>query len=403
MHLVQTTNHLCYVKLIVSGLDYSQDSYPRKILEKALTKSPKTEARLYATQFLLILLRACIPSFEVWGIPLILKQLEDKERCVVLAALEILDEATYENIYLLELAHEWPRLDERAECGKYVMMRFYSIPRGLNHPSANIKNEIELWNNIYNKKYVLFVESEIHACMTLHSKNENGVYSRRSCSVSQLPVIHPNFPCHLFGALVQTTQGIINLKKYGNVNHLIDILSAGKCYNEEEALTLKSAMWAIGHISTNTDGIEYLKDPVSRVYEKIIYLAKYCEVYSVRATAFNALCLISSTQAGAEILFDFDWISVRHDRNVNWPIHEPDGGFTKHYLSPARHYFSENVPPYNYTGIDEHIMNVSQSNTFFIDESGENTKESKDSDPVSFDFENYLNPLTNKFFPLLDQ
>lgn len=378
MHLVQTTPHLCYVKLIVSGLDYSLDSYARLILEKALTKSPKIDARLYATQFLLVLLRAKIPTFEAWGIPLILKQLVDKEKSIVLAALEILEEACHENIYLLELAHEWPRLDECCELGKYIMMRFYSIPRGINHPNASIKNEIELWVNIYNKKYVLFVESEIHACLTLHTKNEEGVYSRRS-STNRQSVVPPNIPCHLYGALVQTTQGINNLKKYGNVFQLVEILTLAKCYTEEDCLTLKSALWALGHCATNTDGVEYLNDPVSRVYEKIIYLAKYCEVYSIRATAFNVLCLIACTHAGANILYKLDWIPTRHDRNTYWPINEPEDWFTKH-LSPARHLYSDVVPPYNYTGIDENILNVTNNNntTFFIDESAENTKESND-------------------------
>lgn len=32
--LIETTNHVCYIKLIVSGLDYSLDSSPRSILRK---------------------------------------------------------------------------------------------------------------------------------------------------------------------------------------------------------------------------------------------------------------------------------------------------------------------------------------------------------------------------------
>lgn len=139
-------------------------------------------------------------------------------------------------------------------------------------------------------------------------------------------------------------------------------------------------LYVLGHISTNHDGVEILKDPFSRVYEKIIHLAKYCDVYSVRAAAFLVLCLISSTQAGANILHDLDWISVRHDRNIYWPILEPEGFFPKNF-SPARHHYNDSIPPW----LDENILNVSHSNTaYFIDESGENTKESnKSSDQVA--------------------
>jgi rapamycin-insensitive companion of mTOR len=60
-YLVANTNHTIYVKLIVSGLDYTQEPTPRLILEKALTLSPNQASRLYATQLLLVLLRARLP------------------------------------------------------------------------------------------------------------------------------------------------------------------------------------------------------------------------------------------------------------------------------------------------------------------------------------------------------
>lgn len=82
----------------MSGLDYTVDALPRQVLEKALTASERSAGRLYATQFLLVLLRAKIPNFEVWGLPLLIKQTRDKERKVVLAALEILDEACHDRV-----------------------------------------------------------------------------------------------------------------------------------------------------------------------------------------------------------------------------------------------------------------------------------------------------------------
>lgn len=82
----------------MSGLDYTVDALPRQVLEKALVASERSTGRLYATQFMLVLLRAKIPNFEVWGLPLLIKQTRDKERKVVLAALEILDEACHDRV-----------------------------------------------------------------------------------------------------------------------------------------------------------------------------------------------------------------------------------------------------------------------------------------------------------------
>lgn len=370
MYLVANTNHTIYVKLIVSGLDYSLET-TQKILEKALAASPSHSSRLYATKFLLVLLRARLPTIEDWGIKLLRTQLNDKDRSIVLATLDILEEVCHENVYLLELAHDWPLLDKYHELGKYIMMRFYSIPRGLNHPSANVKSEIELWVSIFNRKYVLFVESETHASLTLHTKNEEGYYSTRNSLHQRQVISSTSLPCHLYGALVQTQRGINYLQKHGNVSQLIDVLSAARCGNEEEILDLKSALWALGHVATNSDGVEFLNDVLSRVFERIIRLSKFSEVYSVRSTALNVLCLISSCVAGANALFKLDWITVRHDRNNEFPILEPEDWYMKH-PSPVR--YNHDVPAYNYGAIDENLT-TSLNPSFYVEESSDPSKD----------------------------
>lgn len=96
-----------------------------------------------------------------------------------------------------------------------------------------------------------------------------------------------------------------NLLKYGQLQHLIETLIQGKCNNETETLLLKAAIWALGHTSTSTDGAEFLNETAPQVYEKLIYLAKSCEVYSVRAVALHALGLVGTTKTGADILFKY--------------------------------------------------------------------------------------------------
>lgn len=94
-----------------------------------------------------------------------------------------------------------------------------------------------------------------------------------------------------------------NLLKFGHLQKLFETLSLAKCNDENDVLILKAAIWALGHISTSTEGVELLSDPVCHVYEKIIHLAKHCDVYSVRATSLHVLGLIGSTKIGANVLF----------------------------------------------------------------------------------------------------
>lgn len=73
------------------------------MLEKALSESERTAGRLYATQFMLVLMRAKIPNFEIWGLPLVIKQVKDREPTVSLTALEILHEACHDRVSSMHL------------------------------------------------------------------------------------------------------------------------------------------------------------------------------------------------------------------------------------------------------------------------------------------------------------
>lgn len=93
--------------------------------------------------------------------------------------------------------------------------------------------------------------------------------------------------------------------KFGQLLHLTETLMQGKCGNETESMSLKAAIWALGHASTSTDGIEYLSEIAPQIYEKLIFFVKHCEVYSIRAVALHALGLVATTKAGADILFKY--------------------------------------------------------------------------------------------------
>lgn len=255
INLVRVTDHVCYVKLIVSGLNYSYEKLPRQVLEKALT-SAKTRGRLYSTQFMAVLLRARLPHFEVWGIPLIINQTRDSDRSVGLAAMDVLEEACHDKYYLEEIVSRWPNLTHRGDAGRLLMARYYSLPRGLNSTMARIEDEIRYWRNGYNKRYVLLVEADTHSSLTLHIRNEDGYYSRRNCN--QRPqTVPPNVAPHLYGQMAQTGQGMTALRKHGDLPQLLELLRRAKCTDDAECLELKAAIWALAHASTHSNGIEY--------------------------------------------------------------------------------------------------------------------------------------------------
>ncbi|XP_049532058.1 rapamycin-insensitive companion of mTOR [Anopheles darlingi] len=328
--IVQKTNHLCYIKLIISGLDYNMEGEPRAILSKALQKHPSVKARLYALQMLRVLLRARMPNFEVWGVQLMLElvasvQGEGQPRCMQLALIDLLEEASYERVYLEELTHCWPRLDQLGDRGKMIMMRFYSIPRGLNHSSAQVLNEIEQWLSIYNERYVLLIESDTHANLTQHTRTEDGTYSRRHCSSTSATGGGEtcNLLPHLYGQLAQTNQGFSQLVCHGKLDELMGMLRDNRLRNERDSLRLKTALWAVCHACTSKASLEYFLEHYPCLLPRLVQLVRSAEVYSIRASALGGLCLIATTTQGVAALQKIGWASVRHDRSTNWPINEP--------------------------------------------------------------------------------
>lgn len=156
-NIIRTTNHVCYVKLIVTGLNYSYDGavQARRVLEIALTECKIGAGRLYATQFMSVLMRAKVNNFEKWGIPLLVNQLVSSEKAVVLAALEILDEACHDETYLKELIALWPNFntEQCGDNGKLVVTHFYSSVSGLENRKSNVQEVISMWVNSFNKRY----------------------------------------------------------------------------------------------------------------------------------------------------------------------------------------------------------------------------------------------------------
>ncbi|XP_075233706.1 rapamycin-insensitive companion of mTOR-like [Lycorma delicatula] len=93
--LVSTTNHECYVKIIVSVLDYTSDTLAKKIISKELS-SQNLSCRLYCTKLLHVILRTPLHNnadIIDWVVERLVGRPYDEDRAVVNAAILAFDEA----------------------------------------------------------------------------------------------------------------------------------------------------------------------------------------------------------------------------------------------------------------------------------------------------------------------
>lgn len=316
--LVTNTNHDCYIKLVISSLDYAAVGIPRQILETVL-KSGSESSRLYSTQFMVVLLRARVPNFHEWGLPLIINQLKDSSKSVRLAALSVLDEACDEPLFLQSLAELKPEFNSDVERELLIKIRLASVPSGFSYlqQAGFLSTQMDYWAVEFNYRYVRFVEGEIHDAMSLHQRGEDGLYNRRVSSAKHL-VKDVFVPPHLYGQLSKLPQGCKLLTQDTRVLVLLKIVKGQQCTSDQEILELKAALWAVGHISTSSTGLEWLAS--EGVIHSLITIAQNSPVYSIRATAFYSIGLVATTAAGADLLSVLGWMSVRHHRHERWPV-----------------------------------------------------------------------------------
>ncbi|XP_066602698.1 uncharacterized protein [Prorops nasuta] len=213
--LALATNHECYVKLIVSSLDYSRDGPNRKVIGKIIAESSCESTRLYATKFLRLILRAKMSDAYKWAMILLLERLSDSSKMVALTALEVLHEACEELEYLEAFLQQESQLKERDEWSKnlgdkgYLLkIRLYSLREGfvsLSSPSE----ELEKWIGPggFAERYVSLVEGEIHDSLTRRQRNERGNYHRRTTNTPMTPR-NMFLPPHLIGQLAQHDLGM---------------------------------------------------------------------------------------------------------------------------------------------------------------------------------------------------
>ncbi|XP_063621105.1 rapamycin-insensitive companion of mTOR [Cydia splendana] len=365
LELSTKTHHSCYVKLVISSLDYTLDSYPRDILAKTLTCSIQA-SRLYATQFLTVLLRASQKSKELvrrrsklkknlvqehlkssqreessgvdmdtWLLQMLIAQLKDESKTVVKCAVMALEEA-YSVPALLEklvlqkdvLGHNC-RFDKSTEPSALDFSvagdRGYLIWLGLeiaaaassqqdHKAKAFIKKHVDYWVKSYNYRYVRLVEAAIHDALALCP---GGGGARARARRTARP------PPHALLALARA-EHLARAMLPQALQPALAVLQRKTCVTEQEIMDVKASLWAVGNAALHPLGLQQLLSLTNPSEEsipvRIVALVKHCPVYSVRATAFYVLGLIGSTYEGANLLSDLGWLCVRHTRHDQFPI-----------------------------------------------------------------------------------
>lgn len=115
-------------------------------------------------------------------------------------------------------------------------------------------------------------------------------------------------------------------------------------YVSKIILKLKGCLWAIGHASMNTLGINFLDS--SNIATDIITIAEKSRIASVKGTAFFVLGLLANTIDGAEILEDLGWKTKRM-----WNEGEVDGISIPENLNKM--FRGRDKPHSRYKGLDE--------------------------------------------------
>lgn len=359
LDLVSLATNDIYIKLIVSSLDYSQDNaFCRPMLSKVLTSSTDL-SRLYATQFLRVLLRANVSGFSDWGTQLLVVQLYDNCQSIALAALDILDEACSSSTECLQVVIEHkPALLHLGDPGILFLTRFVSHPTGLKYVNETnlLETELNRWQTNFCARYVRVVEDSLNELFTCHQRSEQGIYERRSerglfPNLKRVSMSLYAAP-HLYGQLVKSEKGLQIVKDKAILEQLTDSISrqmdkfiadqvrTPRCKpNEADILRMKAAIWAVGHLASSEEGAAFVLHSNNNIVFWIVTLARQSIIISLRGTCYYVICLIASTKKGSEALVENGWIPVQHSQNDAFPVNQQE--YDNFYLDGRPRFMSD--------------------------------------------------------------
>ncbi|GAA5860724.1 hypothetical protein JCM3774_006265 [Rhodotorula dairenensis] len=290
------------VMLIIENLDYTLDGHARVFLGRALTSSFK-HIRLVATQHLATLLSPALSQQAQgapdWLVRLLVQQLYDSSPEIVRYAVSVLERICGDERVLDQVLTLQPALELIGDLGSALMTKLLSTTAGVRYLSSIdfIQQELQAWFEEHNLQYMVDLELALAA-----------TFSQDEPSTTPHFDGHP--PPHFYGELVRTEEGCKYLRATGHLEDFAAIVSLHEDSDLEAdyVVMLKTVLWALGHIGSSSPGLLMLDE--YDLLTQMVQIAAFSPVYSLRGTATFALCLVTSTEEGAEMLDELGWESI---------------------------------------------------------------------------------------------
>ncbi|KAI9498276.1 Rapamycin-insensitive companion of mTOR, middle domain-containing protein [Zychaea mexicana] len=297
---------------IITNMDYTLDGHPRVLLSKIMT-SGYNPIRLFATQYLSIIMQRSESEYNGWIIRLLLTQLYDTHLDVCQMAVNLLDEAC-ENQANLELLVKYrPSLGHLGEIGNPLLLRFLSTSTGFRYLYAlgYVQKEMDDWFELE--------LSLARALANTPERKDQNPFEERIDSESNFETLQPGdglSPPHFYGELTKTEDGCGLLREKGHFQYFANYIRNYSLENQNPEVfqQLKAVLWAVGSIGATKNGLPFLEE--EDIVKDITQIAENSEVLSLKGTCYYVLGLVTKTQQGVELLGELNWDGVTSSNGV---------------------------------------------------------------------------------------
>lgn len=327
-HVVEVPGRDDLIKVMLSNMEYLQDSHPRIMLSKALTSCSK-HIRIFLTRLLRKYATQAIATTDddgsdnsaIWAIKLLATQLYDPEIEVCEVAIKILEEASNQKHSLEYIVKCRPSLDHLGEIGAPLLLRFLSTSIGYHYLDGMdyISREMDDWFLGRNDSYVAIVEASLERAMSeafdapkADPRNQYGF--EEAAEMQDFGIV----PTHFYRELARTKEGCRLLEEKGHFDEFATTIR--ECGMEDDdaetILKVKGCLWAVGNVGSMDLGAPFLE--TTNIVKDIVHIAEQSPVMSLRGTAVFVLGLISRSLHGQEILFECGWdaaVNIRGESN----------------------------------------------------------------------------------------
>ncbi|XP_067933265.1 rapamycin-insensitive companion of mTOR-like [Watersipora subatra] len=308
-------------------------------------------ARLYTADFMRALLRLGVPYFSNWCMELLITQLYDQSKDVAMRSLSVINEACENQTNLRSLINSRPSILHLGSLSSLLVTRYLSIPEGFEYlKSSNyLDDELKRWHETFNVRYTEVVDELLAQSLSSYEKSYDNEVQRRSTARRHVGK-SVYVPAHLYGQLIQHNEGAEIVANLPYLSEYFDIVR-DECLQEEvDIKQAKAAIWVVGHIGSSVFGLGLLEKQgllpclinmaershvltlrgyvtlsalfISDIDEPHVVILRVFakKLHKLRYTAYYALGLVASTQAGVHRLAEHGWRSVMNHRSEEWPV-----------------------------------------------------------------------------------